>query len=161
MERIQKSLEGVCDRFDSEKDLEKKEQIVGLMERVAAVHIKVQAQETATAKVAYDHEEADRKIDATMAIEESREIREDRKLELEERKVDVEETSKKLQITEEEKAEIVKGVVGVIGAVSGAAVGILGLKNTRDIFTSITEFDRDDKLPVSTGWDIFRKNFKF
>ena len=167
MDRIEKSMDALCDSFDKTSDLERKSDYLSMIERMADVHVKVARQETEALKTQLDHDEAMEKIEALAEaeskkaeFEESKEIREDRKLALEEAKLDFEKDKAEAELTAEEKAEIAKTVVAVAGTVSGAIVGVLGLKNSEKIFAGLKEWDNKDVIPMSTGWDFFKKNKK-
>lgn len=160
MEKLEKTLEGLCDTFDRTKDIEDKEKLVALMDQVADIHVKVAKQELKEKQAEYDHEEATDKIKATFEIQQSKEIREDREFALQEEKVKSEIVNGRLQISEERKKQITNALLTGLGTAGTIGVGILGVQNTRHVFDNLHEWDRKDVLPVSTGWDIFRKNFK-
>lgn len=164
MEEMDKSLSQLCKEFDELKDVSDKHEVLDLMDRLADIRNKVAKEDRDLAKVMLDHEEADRKIDATFAIQESKEVREDRQLELEQQKVDVE----KEKLTKEERDKIavaaITGVMGLGGGIGTAYLGYKGIKagiqNTANIFANLNEWDKNDVIPLSTGWDLFKKGFK-
>lgn len=164
MEEMDKSLSRLCKEFDGLEDISDRQEILDLMDRLADIRNKINREDRDLAKVMLDHEEADRKIDATFAIQESKEIREDRQLELEQQKVDVE----KEKLTKEERDKIavaaITGVMGLGGGIGTAYLGYKGIKagiqNTSNIFANLNEWDKNDVIPLSTGWDLFKKSFK-
>lgn len=171
MEEMDKSLSQLCKEFDELKEVSDKHEVLDLMDRLADIRNKVNREDRDLAKVMLDHEEADRKIDATFAIQESKEVREDRQLELEQQKVDIEQQKvdvDKEKLSSEERAEIAKaaiaGVMGLGGGIGTAYLGYKGVKaglqNTANIFANLNEWDKNDVIPLSTGWDLFKKGFK-
>ena len=171
MEEMDKSLSQLCKEFDGLDGVSDRHEVLDLMDRLADIRNKVNREDRDLAKVMLDHEEADRKIDATFAIQESKEVREDRQLELEQQKVDIEQQKvdvEKEKLSSEERAEIAKaaitGTLGLAGAVLGTAgtvyVGVKGLKNTAGIFAGLHEWDEEERIPLSTGWDAFKKSIK-
>lgn len=152
MEEIKKSMEKLCCEFN-EANMDEKSKYVDLLDRLADVNTKINDAEALKERLYLEHDEAISSINAEQAIKESSEIRKDRELELEAERLELE--AERLK-----KEAIAKGLISGIGTVGTVAVGILGIKNTRDVFYNLKEFDNKDILPVSTGWDLFRKNFK-
>ena len=178
MEEMDKSLSQLCKEFDGLAGVSDRHEVLDLMDRLADIRNKVASEDRATAKAIMDHEEAKQKIKATFAIQESKEVREDRQLELEEQKVEIEQKKvdieeqkvelDKEQLTSEERAEIAKAAIaGTLGLAGTVTTGILGykgikagLQNTANIFANLNEWDKNDVIPLSTGWDLFKKGFK-
>ena len=164
MEEMDKSLSKLCKEFDGLEDISDRQEVLDLMDRLTDIRNKINKEDRDLAKVMLDHETEDRKIDATFAIQESKEIREDRQLELEQQKVDIE----KEKLTKEERYKIavaaITGVMGLGGGIGTAYLGYKGIKagiqNTANIFANLNEWDKNDVIPLSTGWDLFKKGFK-
>jgi hypothetical protein len=142
MEEVKEVIKGLCKDINDSKDIEDKNKIVDVLDRVADISIRLD-------KADNSHEEAMSSIAANQAIKESAEIRDDRKLELEKEKAE-----------KERKAEIAKNVIAGIGAVGTAGAALLTVHNNKQIFMNLKEWDNKDLIPVSTGWDVFRKTFK-
>ena len=171
MEEMDKSLSKLCGEFDELQDVSERHEVLDLMDRLADIRNKVASEDRATAKAIMDHKEAKQKIKATFAIQESKEVREDRQLALEQKKVDIEEQKVELDkehLSSEERAEIAKaaiaGTLGLAGTVTTGILGYKGIKagiqNSANIFANLNEWDKNDVIPLSTGWDLFKKGFK-
>lgn len=142
MEEIKEVMKDLCKEISNSETVGDKHAYVDLLDRVADIDIKLD-------KAEHSHEEAIQKIAAEQALKESEEIREDRKLEL-----------AKEEAERARKEEIAKGVIAGIGAVGTAGAALLTVHNNRQIFRDLKEWDNKDLIPVSTGWDLFRKTFK-
>lgn len=159
MERLEKLLEDMAAEYSADLPDEEKTHLIDKLEQVANIHCKVMTTEAQTAKVAMDHEEKLEQIRLNSAIQESKEIREDRQAEHDMEKENEELKNDRKKINNERFNITAESLCKIIGAAGTSIVAVMGLMNTRDIFEQVVRDDREGRLYISTGFDMFRNLF--
>lgn len=159
MEQLELLVVSIAGEYSPELTDSEKESVLNNLGKAADIYVKVTNAEVQSVKLMYEHEEKLEQIKLEAAVQESREIREDRKADFEEQ-LKIEELENSKQKLKNEKLNIsAESVCKIILGVCEAGVTVLGLINTAGIFSAVRDDDAAGKLYFSQGVDLWRSIF--
>lgn len=158
--KTEDAFENLLDCFNSEKDLEKKQTLMELIERLHEVNAAIDKARLAERKLDAD---IDFKIEENKLAEMRLEY--DKSLASKNEAKETEETEhkRKLEILnlEAEQRKLIKDIVTcVFGGVITIAAAVIPVLGWRRIFAGLKDWDNSDMIPTSIGWNVFSKNVK-
>lgn len=180
MDRLEELVKEIADEY---KTTENKKECIDTLEKAVDIHIKLKNAELNAEKVALEHEEKLKQIEASAAIhekldaredlkleheheekmesiranaafQESQEIREDRKLEHEEWKDQQEIENEKAKLKNEKNSIKAETVCKIVGGTTTAVLAGIKIFELGGLVHQVISDDNDGKLYISQGWDL-------